>query len=139
MGLLDRVKAAFSGRGEAPEEEPVEPVVDVDARRAQLEELERALRELGRVMADDRERMANPGWSGRVADIRFVAGECANLSGKGFDRAALLDLAAEVPFLYRRGAVPPEYGQFQVQHDRVVAAVESLRASLPSETGRGTP
>ena len=73
-------------------------------------------------MSGDGGRMANPGWRGRVEDIRFGAAECARLRRGGFDRAALLDLAAEIRPLYGSGPVPPEYAPFHAAHERVVAA-----------------
>jgi hypothetical protein len=137
MGLLDRVKAAFGGR----DHEPVEPVelsqspLDVDSRRAQLDELGAALTALVRAMSADTDRMRNPGWRGRVEDLRFGAAEAARLSRRGFDRVALLDLAAEVRPLYGSGPVPPEYAPYQAAHERVTAAAQALRAPLPSESG----
>jgi hypothetical protein len=141
MGLIDRVKAAFGG-GNHTAAEPVEIAeapVDVDARRAQLDELAEALTALVRAMSGDDERMVNPGWRGRVEDLRYGAAEAARLSRRGFDRAALLDLAAEVRPLYGRGPVPPEYIAYQAAHERVVAATEAIRAPLTSESGRSAP
>jgi hypothetical protein len=139
MGLFDRVKAALGGGGhndedEGPAEAPDVPV-DVDARRTQLEELQAALSALARDMSADDGRMANPGWRGRVEDLRFGAAEAARLIRRGFDRAALLDLAAEVRPLYGSGPVPPEYAPFQAAHERVTAAARALRAPLPSDSG----
>jgi len=133
MGLLDRMKSAFGGRDEGADAAP-DPPVDVDARRAQLDDLEAAIRTLARAMAEDPGRMANPGWRGRVTDLRYAATEAGRLSREGFDRAALLDLAAEVRPLYGRGPVPAEYTEFQAAHERVTAAVEALRGPLPSES-----
>jgi hypothetical protein len=140
LGLLDRVKAAFGGgdREYAAQGEVLEPTLDVDARRAQLSELEAAITTLTRAMSGDTERMLNPGWRGRIEDLRFAAAEAARLTRRGFDRAALLDLAAEVRPLYGSGPVPPEYVPYQAAHERVVAAVEAVRAALPSESGPAT-
>jgi hypothetical protein len=84
-------------------------------------------------MAGDEERMANPGWRGRIDDLRFAANEAARLSRTEFDRAALQDLAAEVRPLYGPGDVPDVYAPYQAQHDRVLAAAAALRESLPTE------
>jgi hypothetical protein len=143
MGLLDRMKAALGGRDDAGERtagggDAAELPLDADARRAQLDDLEQALRTLARAMAADEARMANPGWSGRVADLRYAADQAGRLSREGFDRAALYDLAAEVPLLYGRGTVPPDYVGYQAAHERVFVAVEALRAPLPSESGPPT-
>lgn len=138
MGLLDRVKAAFGGGGadhDDSQAEALELPLDVDARRAQLDELQAALTELIQAMSGDADRMRNPGWRGRVEDLRFGAAEAARLSRRGFDRAALLDLAAEVRPLYGSGPVPPEYVPYQAAHERVVAAAHAVRAPLPSESG----
>ncbi len=82
MGLLDRVaetltmlKGTFGGQGQTDEVPAAAPdlSVDVDARRAQLNELRTALTELATAMSADPGRMVNPGWRGRVEDIRFGA------------------------------------------------------------------
>jgi hypothetical protein len=137
MGLFDRVKAALGGRDDDADDLETAPEisVDVNVRRAQLEELHAALTTLASDMSGDGGRMANPGWRGRVEDIRFGAAECARLSRGGFDRAALLDLAAEIRPLYGSGPVPPEYAPFHAAHERVVAAAAAVRAPLPSEAG----
>lgn len=130
MGLFDRVKELFSGGGaELPPDLPL----DVDTRQAQLDELENALRALARAMAADIGRMSNPGWQGRIEDLRFAADEAARLSRHGFDRAALHDLAATVRPLYGPGTVPDEYAAYADEHERVMEAVRQLRAELPSE------
>ena len=136
MGLLDRVKAAFGGHDDHDEGPAAvaDAPVDLDARRAQLAELIDALTELTRAMSSDQARMANPGWRGRVEDLRFAAAEAAGLKRRGFDRAALLDLAAEVRPLYGAGPVPPEYATYRAAHERVVATAQVLRAPLPSES-----
>jgi hypothetical protein len=137
MGLLDRMKAAFGSEAHVAEElvETPDVPLDVDARRAQLEELKASLTALATAMSEDQGRIANPGWRGRIEDVRFGAAEAERLSRRGFDRAALLDLAAEVRPLYGSGPVPPEYAPYQAAHERVVAAVEAVRTPLPSETG----
>jgi hypothetical protein len=141
MGLLDRVKAAFSSGAHEAEElvETPDVPLDVEARRAQLEELRASLTALATAMSEDQGRVANPGWRGRIEDVRFGAAQAARLSRRGFDRAALLDLAAEVRPLYGSGPVPPEYEPYQEAHERVVVAVEAIRAQLPSETGPASP
>lgn len=130
---MDRVKAMFGG-AEAPDaDEPVVLPADLPARRAQLDELETALRELAGAMAADQERFANPGWRGRIDDLRFAANEAAKLSRTEFDRVALQDLAAEVRPLYSPGGVPDEYAPYQAEHERVLAAAAVLREPLPTE------
>lgn len=134
MGLMDRVKAMFGDSAEDEDAAVEELPLDVEVRRAQLDELEDALRTLARAMAANNDLMANPGWRGRVEDLRFAANEAAQLSRSGFNRAALHDVAAEVRPLYGPGEVPAEYAAFQAEHDRMLAAVGALRADLPSES-----
>lgn len=133
MGLFDRVKDLFGGSGSG-DEAVVERPVDVEARKSQLTELEDALRTLARAMTSRDDLMTNPGWRGRVDDLRFAANEASRLSGSGFDRTALLDLAAEVRPLYRGTNVPAEYAPYVDEHERVVNAAAALREPLPSET-----
>jgi hypothetical protein len=133
MGLIDRLKGLFGG-GDGAAEPPAEIPIDVETRRTQLDQLESALQALARAMAADESRMVNPGWSGRVEDLRFAAHEAGKLKRGDFDRAALQDLAAEVRPLYGGGPVPDEYAPFRAEHDRVLAAVSALRSSLPSES-----
>ena len=138
MGLIDRVKAMLGGAdaGDSDDDVPDLPL-DVATRRAQLDELEEALRVLARAMASHAELMVNPGWRGRVEDLRFAANEAAQLARSEFTRAALDDLAAEVRPLYGSGPVPAEYAPYRAEHDRVLAAVAALRAPLSSEQPPG--
>ncbi len=136
MGLMDRFRASRKDSDESTEDTGTPPPVDVSARSQQLIELDDALRTLARAMASDTERMRNPGWAGKVADYRTVAADAAATERDGFDRAALTDLASQVVPLYRAGTgVPPEYEALVAQHERVMAAVEALRAVPPSEQG----
>lgn len=132
MGLLDRLR----GRDREPgdDEVPPEPPLDVEARRTQLDALERALRTLSRAMADD-VHMANPGWRGRVDDLRFAANEAGRLSVEGFTRVELLDLANQVRPLYAPSlSTPPaEYLPYAAQQAEVLGAVTALREPLESE------
>lgn len=132
MGIFDRVRDLIGGSG--ADETPAEPPLDVQARTSQLVELEDALRALARAMAARDDLMSNPGWRGRVDDLRFAANEASRLSSAGFDRVALFDLAAEVRPLYRGTDVPAEYAPYGEEHERVLTATAALREPLPSET-----
>lgn len=134
---MDRLRAGRQGSSQESEEDfGTPPPVDLAARGQQLIELDDALRTLARAMAADTERMRNPGWAGKVADYRTVAADAAAMERDGFDRAALTDLASQVVPLYRAGtAVPPEYEALVAEHERAMAAVETLRAVPRSEQG----
>jgi hypothetical protein len=133
MGLLDRLRGRREDDGD--DEVPPEPPLDVDARRAQLDDLERALRTISRAMAAETARMTNPGWRGRVEDLRFAANEAGRLSNEGFTRAELLDLANQVRPLYAPSLdqPPQEYLPYADQQAVLLAAVAALRTPLPSE------
>jgi hypothetical protein len=134
MGLMDRWRSRATNDSGDEEDTGTPPPVDVDARSAQLIELDDALRALARGMAADADRMRNPGWAGKVADYRAVAAEAAALERDGFDRASLTDLANQVVPLFRPGStVPDEYLAVAEAHRRVLDAVDVLRAVLPSE------
>lgn len=132
MGLFDRVRAAFGATGQAGAV-TAELRLDTEARRAQLGELEQALRALSGQMAARDDLMRNPGWRGRVEDLRFAADEAARLSRTEFGRVELHDLAALVRPLYTPGGVPEEYVPYRAAHDRVLAAVAAIREPLAGE------
>lgn len=138
MGLLDRFRSPRQGSDESEEDFGTPPPVDVEARSAQLIELDDALRALARGMAADQTRMRNPGWAGKVSDYREVAADAAALERDGFDRTALTDLVNQVVPLYRAGGpLPDEYAAVAEQHERVMQAADALRSVLPSEQEPG--
>ncbi|HSK26765.1 MAG TPA: hypothetical protein VK894_07640 [Jiangellales bacterium] len=134
MGLLDRLRGRDPEDDGAAAVEAPEPPLDAETRGAQLDALEQALRTLSRAMADDA-HIANPGWSGRVDDLRFAANEAGRLSHEGFTRADLLDLVNQVRPLYPPGlATPPaEYAAYAEMQAQVLDAVAALRAPLATE------
>jgi hypothetical protein len=129
MGWLDKLKRRDEPRDGDEADTGTDPVVDREARRPQLDELDEALRALARQMAADPDRMRNPGWSARVADLRLLARQAVDLSGTEFTRADVLDLVASVAPLPRG----PDYEPFADAGARVEAARDALRAVLPSE------
>jgi hypothetical protein len=134
MGLMDRWRSRDKTGSGDEDDTGTPPPVDVDARGAQLIELDDALRALARQMAADTARMRNPGWSGKVADYRAVAADAAALERDGFDRASLTDLVNQVVPLFRPGSdVRPEYVDVADAHQRVLDAAAAVRAVLPSE------
>jgi hypothetical protein len=132
MGLLDRLRAR---RGDDASS-VAEPPFDRAARREQLDELEDALRLLARAMAEVPGRMENPGWRGRVEDYQWAAMEAYQMSQRDFGRADVLDLINQIRPLYSPNAVAPpvEYLPFEAQQNRLLAAIQVLRLSLPSES-----
>jgi len=134
MGILDRLRGRHT---EDTEGGPVvEPPIDREARRAQLDELEESLRQLARAMADRPERMSNPGWRGRVEDYRYAANEAAHIARREFQRSEVLDIVNQIRPLYPPGVVAPspEYLPFEAEQTRLLGALHALRQPLPSES-----
>ncbi|HEY6739298.1 MAG TPA: hypothetical protein VI076_10655 [Actinopolymorphaceae bacterium] len=110
--------------------------LDIEARTAQLEELERQLDRLVEVMRANTERMANPGWRERVAEYKRISGQAYTLRRGGFTREQLLDLAFEVrPVM--SGELPSDVEAVRPLQDELMAAADALRTVLPQERAGG--
>lgn len=118
-------------------ERPAPFTLDVEARRAQLEELERALDRLIETMRANHERMANPGWRERVAEYRRLSGEAYTLRRGGFDRERLLDLAFEIRPVFPGDDLPEDVQPIQPLQEELMRAARALQEELPGE--RPTP
>ena len=128
MGILQKL----FGRDE--ESGPDLPItIDVDRRRAQLGELEQALDALVAGMKEDPKRLANPGWSSRVAEYGRLAGEAMTLRQSVSTREALLDLSFQVRPVFHADAVPAGLEHLVPLQDRVVALAHQLSEVLPGE------
>jgi hypothetical protein len=111
---------------------PAPVTLNVEARRAQLQELEAALDKLVAVMADNTERMSNPGWRGRVSEYRMLSGEARLLRAREFTREEILDLAFEVrPAL--SGDLPEDVRAIEPLQAELMRAAEALQEVLPGE------
>lgn len=130
MGILKRL----FGRDE--ESGPDLPItIDVDRRRSQLGELEQALDALVAGMKEDKQRLANPGWSSRVAEYGRLAGEAMILRQSVPTREALLDLSFQVRPVFSDDAVPDGMEHLRPLQDRVVELSHALGEVLPGERG----
>lgn len=101
--------------------------IDVEAKRAQLQELSSALSALVRRMRDDDEfPTTNPGWQGRIQDLAHARMETDRLESQpDFDRQDVFDLGTTVRPLYR-GEAPEEFRALAAENERVVAALDAL-------------
>lgn len=106
--------------------------LDVEARRAQLQELESALDKLVAAMAENTERMSNPGWRGRVSEYRMLSGEARLLRARTFTREEILDLAFEVRPAFS-GEQPEDVRAVEPLQDELMRAAEALQEVLPGE------
>jgi hypothetical protein len=107
--------------------------LDVEARRPQLQRLEKALDALAEQMRVARS-VDNPGWRGRVDEYGRLAGEAMTLRKGVPPREQLLDLVFEIRPVFT-GPVPPGLESLVPLQDEVVAAAEDLRELLPHERG----
>lgn len=130
MGILKRL----FGRDE--ESGPDLPItIDVGRRRSQLAELEQALDALVAGMKEDPQRLANPGWSSRVAEYGRLAGEAMILRQSVPTREALLDLSFQVRPVFSDDAVPAGMEHLGPLQDRVVELSRAVGEVLPGERG----
>lgn len=118
------------GRGGSDAAPPI--TMDVEARRAQLLELENALDTLIATMQANTNRMANPGWRERVAEYKRVSGTAYTLRRGGFTREELLDLSFEVRPAFS-GDVPEDVKPLLPLEDELMRATKALQEVLPSE------
>ncbi|MBK7821516.1 MAG: hypothetical protein IPJ61_10705 [Tessaracoccus sp.] len=125
MGLLDKIL----GRGGAPAAEAGPGPFDCDAVKAELVRLTDALGALADAMDTDGAPMTNPGWSGRVRDLRGSRADLRLLSGRGtFERDDLFEVLVGVRPLYR-GTPPAAFAHLAALNDEVRAAIEAVHAA----------
>lgn len=125
MGLLDRLRAR--GGGSDPT-----VVLDLDARRQQLADLEQSLDALTALIRGRDDLIANPGWRARISEYDLVASEAMQLRQGTPTREAILDLAFEVrPVI--KGEVPAGLEQVAAEQGRALAAANALVDLLPGE------
>ena len=123
MGLLDKIL----GRGGAADDTP--GPFDCERVKAAIGPLATALGALADAMDTDGAPMSNPGWSGRVRDLRNASGQLRMLASRpSFEREDLFDVFVGVRPLYR-GTPPASYAHLSSLNDDVVAAIEAVHAA----------
>lgn len=128
MGLFSKLR----GRGDgADSERPL--VLDVDARRHQLQVLEQALDELTRLMRERSDLMENPGWRAKITEYDMVASEAMQLRRTNPTREALLDLGFEVRPAVSQSATTAGLEAIVALQQQAMAAAQALIDLLPNE------
>ena len=122
------------GRDKDDEEGFDAPVtIDVEARKAQLTRLEKALDALATQMRAE-QSMDNPGWRARVNEYSRLAGVAMVQRQGTVARDNLLDLVFEVRPVFS-GDIPAGMERLGPLQDEVMAAAEDLQKLLPGERG----
>lgn len=127
MGFLSKL----FGKGEVEDESDLPIDLDLDARRAQLDELETALDALAREMREVAS-VDNPGWRGRVNEYSRLAGEAMAQRTGTPTREGLLDLSFEIRPVFT-GPVPAGQESLVPLQDRVMTLATQLSEVLPGE------
>lgn len=121
MGFLDRLFNRSSGDAQAPA-----PVFNVDDVRRLVDDLIGALGELADAMDTEDAPMSNPGWRGRLRDLRDARGDLRILSRKPtFAKDDLYEVLTTVRPLYR-GEPPKDFAHLAELNDRVTRGIEAV-------------
>lgn len=99
---------------------------DPQAVRLHVDELIAALGELAEAMDTPDAPMSNPGWRGRLHDLREARGDLRLLTRRSnFTRDDLYEVLTTVRPLYR-GEPPKDFAHLAPLNQRVVDAIEAL-------------
>ena len=107
--------------------------LDLDRRRQQLQQLERALDALANQMREE-QSTDNPGWRARVNEYNRLAGEAMTLRQGTPNREQLLDLVFEVRPVFS-GPAPDGLDALAPLQERVMELAGQLQELLPGERG----
>lgn len=123
MGFLDRLLGRPAGDQLTPA--PFHP----EAVRPQLEELIEALGVLADAMDTESAPLSNPGWRGRLHDLRQSRGSLRVLIRRpDFTKDDLFEVLTCVRPIYR-GAPPKDFTHLAHLNDRVIVAIEDVHRS----------
>lgn len=124
------LKRLINRNDDADDESPLP--LDVPARTAQLEALERHIDALLAAMREPPCPVANPGWQGKIRDYEWVAGNARMLHKGAMTRESLQDVIFSVRPVFN-GAPPEGLEHLVPLSDQVMASARSMEAPLPSE------
>lgn len=94
-----------------------------------VDELVKALDALVGAMRDESSMLHNPGWQGRMKDLRGSSSSLALLTAKGsFNKDDLFEILTTVRPLYR-GTPAPNLVHLDPLNQRVIDAIESVHAA----------
>ncbi len=125
MGLWDRILGRTSDDSPVPDKVLASP-----ERRAQLEELSVALRELVVEMNGESCPSNNPGWRGRVRDYQYSLGGIEGMLSTRITKDDLFDTLSTIRPL---GAVPAGSEHLVVLAERVIVLARQAEKPLPGE------
>ena len=131
MGILGKL---FGKRTDNDDDEgTVVPItLDLDARRAQLQRLEKACDALLAQMKSDPAMADKPGWQQRMNEYNRVAGDAMTMRQSTPTREGLIDLAFEVRPVFST-TVPAGQEAIGPLQAEVMAAADDLQKVLPGE------
>lgn len=130
MGIFSKL---FGKRTDDDDEGTVVPItLDLDARRGQLQRLERACDALLEQMKADPAMADKPGWQQRMNEYHRVAGDAMGMRQATPTREGLIDLAFEVRPVFTT-TVPAGHEAIGPLQAEVMAAADDLREVLPGE------
>ncbi|MHA7860064.1 hypothetical protein ACX1DX_01565 [Tessaracoccus sp. Y36] len=123
MGILNKL----FGRSSANDDAPVTlSTFDPDAVRVKIDELIGSLGELADAMDTEDAPLSNPGWRGRLRDVRNARGELRLLSRRSqFTKDDLYEVLTTVRPLYR-GEPPKDFAHLAGLNERVVNGIEAV-------------
>ena len=121
MGFLNKL----FGKADDNDNAPVAPF-DSASVRSEVDELISALGALTDAMDTEDAPLSNPGWRGRLHDLREVRGDLRILTRRqDFTKDDLYEVLTCVRPLYR-GEPPKDFAHLAPQNERVVSAIEDV-------------
>lgn len=128
MGILSKL----FGRSSDDDGPVVLAPFDHEAVRSPLNDLIGAMGELAEAMESDQAPMSNPGWQGRLRDLRNARGDLRLLTRKPtFTKDDLFEVLTTVRPLYR-GEPPKDFAHLAHLNERVVDGIEAAHRAASS-------
>lgn len=125
MGILSKL----FGRSSDDDGPVVLSPFDSEQIRPHVEELTAALGALADAMDTEDAPLSNPGWRGRMRDLRDARGDLRLLTRKpSFTKEDLYEVLTTVRPVYR-GVPPKEFIHLAELNDRVIDAIEAVHAA----------
>ena len=123
MGFLNKLL----GRGDDDVATPTE--FSPEAVRPAMSELIGALSALADAMDVEDAPLSNPGWRGRIRDLRNASGSLRVMArNPAFTRDDLFEVLTTVRPIYR-GAPPKDFAHLAELNERVIAAIDGVYAA----------
>lgn len=122
MGWLNKLFGAATNDAQTQQ-------FDSSAVRPALNELIDALGALAEAMDTPDAPLSNPGWRGRLRDVRNARGDLRLLTRRpDFERDDLYEVLTTVRPVYR-GQPPKDFARLSTANERVISAIDALYAA----------